>query len=311
MKYYDIIDMKSLQMKERTVLENIYLILNQEWLYQEEKETKQMVAMFEDSEKIIDKFMSMKEIDIKNKKTLEILDLTEEEKRTGMIEKPEEWIEEISVTEVIRAMNAPEIDGMLGCSEEDYPIECEKVKILVKFVLKMAVYRFCTVHFPKIVEKSSGNRFINEKKIEVLKSELEEWERLFWKNTDICGVHGEDISSKRRKLISCYTYTGSWHGDWYLWDCIEGAYRDEGTFERVKKLRLNYREEDTFKIDGLSSNKNHKEIAEIENMRKLLDFMEKQLNGELTEEDSGKLKEYVAEWKIDIENLTKMIDKLS
>lgn len=60
MFYYELVNMNNLRLEERTVVENIYLILNQEWNYEEVEETKKMMEMFEDSEKILSRFMAIK-----------------------------------------------------------------------------------------------------------------------------------------------------------------------------------------------------------------------------------------------------------
>ena len=68
MAYYEYVDMNSLQSEDAVVLENICLLLNEKWDYEEVEETKKMIKMFEDSEDVIAKIMSIKEIDVTNRK---------------------------------------------------------------------------------------------------------------------------------------------------------------------------------------------------------------------------------------------------
>lgn len=135
MAYYKYVDMNSLQSEDAVVLENICLLLNEKWHYRKVEETKKMVEMFENSEEVIARFMSIKEIDVTNRKTLTFLTLTEDEKRLGMIEDPERWIVEINQQISSAYFNDTSM---------------EKLKALAKFFLKIAVCHFCTVHFPKL-----------------------------------------------------------------------------------------------------------------------------------------------------------------
>lgn len=58
-------------------------------------------------------------------------------------------------------------------------------------------------------------------------------------------------------------------------------------------------------------NEKYKESSEIQNIRHLLDIIERTLEGELTEQDVIELKRDVNSWEKDIEKLKKMIDSLN
>lgn len=68
MAYYNYVQMDSLQPEEIIILENIYMLLNGRWHYKEAEETKKMKEMFENSEDVIAKIMSIKEIDVRNRR---------------------------------------------------------------------------------------------------------------------------------------------------------------------------------------------------------------------------------------------------
>ena len=143
MYYYYFADMESLRPKVREAMEDIFLILQGKWGFDEdEEETEKMLEMFKNPEDILSEIVSIKEIDVSSKRSLSILDLTEEEKRQGILENPEEWVADMKDENrgIFTYWNSgPDFSAMETL---------EKIKVLAKFVLKMAVYRFCTMHFP-------------------------------------------------------------------------------------------------------------------------------------------------------------------
>lgn len=298
MAYYQYIDMNSLQSEEAIVLENIYLILNNRWNYGEVEETKKMVKMFEDSEEVIARCMSIEEIDIRNRMALTFLPLSEKEKRLGMIENPEKWIAEIDEQKSSSW-------GTLNYTSE------EMVKALAKFFLKIAVYRFCTVYWPKL---ACQNMTIDEKRIKTLRDELEHWEFCFW--IDPLGIvrAKQDMFAKRKQLLSFYaemTY-GGFDGGSIVEGWIDKAYKDckdKVIYENAKKLRLKYTEENG--VIKRKDERGDRKISEIENMRKMLDIMERHLCNNLTPQDIADLRENMQSWEKNIEKLSEMINNLS
>lgn len=291
MAYYEYVDMNSLQSEDAVVLENICLLLNEKWHYRKVEETKKMVEMFEDSEEVIARFMSIKEIDVTNRKTLTFLTLTEDEKRLGMIEDPERWIVEIDKQEKGSL-------SFFGSNDNSG----EMLKSLAKFFLKIAVYRFCTVHFPKLIRQ---DKTIDKKRVKTLQKELEHWEFCFWIDSSV---------SDRERLIS--NYDAQLYGfldmrTRIVRSWIKEAYKDskdKAYYENAKKLRLRYMEENrTAKEDDSSDRKS----IEIESMRSLLDIMERHLSNNLTPQDITDLKENIQNWEKGIEKLSGMINKLS
>lgn len=291
MYYYEFVEMNSLQPEERTVIENIYLILNQEWNYGEAEETKKMIKMFARSEEVIERFMSIKEIDIKNNLSFK---LTDEEKRLEMIEKPEEWIEKL--------LHKDFLIPNFAISDFDAEYE-ERFKALAKFVIKMAVFRFCMIHFPKIV---TWEMSIDKKGVKTLNDGLQQWERKLWILKK--GLKG-NIIAKRKELISHYDLKVYSVGNRWGQSCIMDAYEDKDMFAIVKKLRQHYDGE--FTVRKTEDNRKYEGIPEIENMRKLLDIMERHLGNSLTPQDISELKENMQDWEKNIEKLSSMLNDLS
>lgn len=299
MYYYKFVEMNSLRLEEKIVIENIYLLLNLEWNYEEVEETKKMVKMFKDSEEVIARIMPIKEIDVKN--SLSILPLTEEEKKLAMIENPEGWIAELPDSSY-------ELDGFSMGFDVAYE---ERFKALAKFVLKVAVYRFCMVHFPKIVTQEMT---IDKNRIKEIKKELQGWERRLWVEDRFHLSQGlklkGNIDTKRKKLRSYYDVRVYTVGDFDGRKCIVDAWEeDNDIFNIIKKLRQHYSEEIVIREDKDESN--HQGIVEIENMRNLLDIMERHLCSNLTPQDITDLKENVQDWEKNAEKLSEMIGNLS
>lgn len=296
MSYYTYVEVNSLQSEDAVVLENICLLLNKKWDYEEVEETKKMIEIFENSEEVIARFMSIKEIDVRSRKVLTFLPLTEKEKKLGMIEDPERWIAEIN--------QQRSSDCFVGLNDTSV----EKLKALAKFFLKIAVYRFCTVYWPELICK---DKTIDKKGIKRLKKELQHWEFCFWEDG---GSAGLDMFTERELLISNYDAWpyGGCHGvAGIVQSWIEEAYKDSKDkvyYENAKKLRLKYIEESgTAKEDDSSDRKS----MEIESMRNLLDIMERHLFNNLTPQDITDLKENVQDWEKNAEKLSEMIGNLS
>lgn len=314
MYYYYFADMESLRMSMREALENIFIILYDDgrWDCDEAEETKKMLAMFENPDKILSEVMSIKEIDTSSKKRLSLLNLSTQEKSSAMIENPEEWVAEIQ-----EDVGEGLLSGFYDDSEEKKE-RFEKIKALARFVLKMAVYRFCRVHFPKILKKSGQDIELH---VEQLENEMEEWEKQFWTvwvghSVEVSFQKWESIFDMRSSLRYQYTRRKLEQGsreERDIWqDCIVRAFKDIDTVEEVKKLRRKYCEELTSThIKSSSSNsKNYIGKKEIESIKKLTEIMEKQLKDELDNEDVNELKKHVSEWNEDIRKLTGILNQL-
>lgn len=311
MYYYYFADMESLRMNVREALENIFIILNKKWNFEEKKETKKMLKMFENPESILSEVMSIKEIDISSKRSLSMLDLSEEEKRQGILKNPEEWVAD---------MKDEPFCSLLRKSGPNFfdDTTFEKIKVLAKFVLKMAVYRFCTMHFPKIMKSFQQYARID---IEPLENELEEWEKQFWTvwvshSVEVNIYVRDSIAQKRAALRNKYSnrelkLRKDSREEQDMWDyCILKAFKDIDTLENVKELRQNCIGE---KLSGSKKENysNDNESADILRMKHLLDILDRHRKGRLSEGDVTELKENSESWSKDIEALRKMIDGLN
>ena len=82
------------------------------------------------------------------------------------------------------------------------------------------------------------------------------------------------------------------------------AFDDEETVQAVKELQNKY----------LSNSYCHSDkgrgIKEIQNMRHLLDIMERNIEGRLTTQDKADLQDKAQEWKGDIEKLIHMLTEI-
>ena len=316
--YYYYADMDSLRLNVKEALENIFLILNGEWDLYDEEETEKMLEMFENPDEILAEVMAIKEIDISSRSIVSLLDLTDEEKKTGILEEPEEWVADIKddLENNVGLFRIIGISGNFYDRSEEKRERFEKIRALTRFVLKMAVYRFCTIHFPKLLKKSGKEIQLH---IASLENRMEEWEKQFWTvwvghAVEVDFYKGEDLCGKRRDLRFQYTrrklVQGS-HEERDIWeDCIVRAFKDIDTVEKVKNLRWSYCGENKIRIGKIDGNGDGKKIAEIESMRKMLDMMEKQINGELTAEETDELKRHGSDWSKDMKSLAEMISKL-
>ena len=93
-------------------------------------------------------------------------------------------------------------------------------------------------------------------------------------------------------------------------ECVERAFMDKEMVEVVKKIQKNP-DDIHFFLD-----KSHDDITvengtlvEIQNMKQLLDIMEREIQGKQTEMDSILLKENAERWSKDIQKLLQMLDK--
>ena len=279
-------------------------------VYIDEEETEKMLNMFENPEKTLSEVMSIKEIDVRSKKRLSLLSLTEEERQSAMLENPEE----------LEADLEDEMDRFWGLKlnryEQESEIKFEKIKVLSRFVLKMAVYRFCTIHFPRILEKSGQ---CVELEVDSLENEMEEWEKQFWTvwvsySVEVDFIACHSIADRRGDLRYQYSKRSLSLDDTRqvkdIWKhCIMGAFKDIDTVESVKKMRQDCIGEKQSERKETNT-KGYKGSAEIEAARKLIDMMEKQLKGELTDEDSVYLKKNVSEWNKSIRDLAEMLNGL-
>lgn len=315
MAYYKYVEMKNMSSEDAVILENIHLLLNEKWDYEKVEETKKLIKMFEDSEEVMSKIMSIKELDIRiaNRKASTLLTLTEEEKRLGMIEDPEKWIEDLNLRMDKQIGSMHPFGAIAASLQGPDDTSVEMIKALAIFFLKIAVYRFCTVHWPKLVHQ---DKVIDKKRIKMLKEELEHWEFRFWIDVDDSGIK-RDMSEERERLISCYDaepYADNFFGNRVnsVRGWIKEAYKNSKgkvTYENAKKLRREYCGENI--VRKRQNDSSHKGIPEIESMRKLLDIMERHLSNDLNLQDIADLKENMQDWEKNTEKLSEMINNLS
>lgn len=308
MYYYYFADMESLRPNVREVLEDIFLILNDKWDYSEIEETGKMLAMFENPKKILSEVMSIREINVNSKKVISLLNLTEEEKRLAMVERPEEW-----VTEMINEDEDPEFIRYQYSLESDKRFE--QIKILAIFILKIAVYRFCVIYFPKILRKSEQSIQLH---IDILENEMYEWEKQFWTvwvshGVEVHFYRRDSLADKRGALRREYSrrfleqHSGE---ETHIWEYCISAFKDMDTVECVKKMRQNCIGEKQIKT-GEDNDKNYVGCEELRHMKQLLDIFDKNIQGRLTTQDVIVLKENAENWNEDIKKLKKLVHALN
>lgn len=354
MYYYEFAEMNNLPISVREAVEDIYLVVNQEWDFDEKMATEKMVKMLENPKKMLEKLISLDEKEFVISKRV-LKDSETNEKLLKESKEMEDLLEEVrkemnnTNDNLLSTYLAIGFDAARMSENVQTRVSMDyitKLEIVSFFVLKMAVYKFCKVHFPNILDESSQVTKINVKKIGQLKEQMEKWEKQFWSiETDEIDENFEeqDLYGKRELLRK--SYDGSMWGDMLsgiaelynketgffgfgnmvtglsnttlsrikfkdILECVQRAFEDVDIVESVKKLQDDFRANYDLKcIEYI--NDFAEEIPEIESMRKLLDLMEKQLNGELSSEEVGELKKHVPEWSKDIQSLTEMINKLS
>lgn len=296
MYYWDFGNLKYNSFKAQEIIEDIFLLLRKEWNLNERKTTKKMMELFENYEETMREIISMK-IAFDDEKSIWREELGTPTKELNSPQNPEELFDEV------RCKFRKHILG-LGASS-DIKKGKEEVDSLALFVTQMAVYKFCTLYFPQIL--NSTKQGIEKKKIDGLKNQLTVWEKHFWRVWE--GDHGEvrvtfneyqDMFKKREMLKTNYYYT---YNRQYseIYECIERAFEEDmETVEEVKRLQSHY-------LLGDSQCDSSTSVKEIQNMRHLLDIMERDVKGELTAQDKADLKDKAQEWTQDIERLICML----
>lgn len=294
MYYWNFINMKYVTSKVREAMEDIFLILNQEWEYNETRETQKMLKMFQNSEEILEEVMAMQVSLDSRASWLKTDNSGKPDKVIDCPKNPEKILDELQNIG----------DRMFGpaWSEEGQ----EKIDILAVFVTKMAVYRFCKTHFPRIL--SSSSKEIDEEKIDLLENEMEKWEKQFWTvwvshAVEVDFYCSDDLFSKRKLMRRCYELSKDKNRYDKVFRCVERALEDEEIVKAVKEMQNG-----SF---SFSENKDYNDLKEIHNMKHLLDIMERSIKGELTEQDKTELRGNVQDWSRDIEALTHMIKQTS
>lgn len=298
MYYWDFGRIKHESLKVQDILEDIFLVTNKEWDFEEEKATKKMMNLFDDKDSVLREIMAMKlavdpawsfEHYFENKEILKpdkILDIPQQ---------PEKLFAEVQHkygTSVKRRMEKGK----------------EEIDTLAVFVTKMAVYKFCEFHLPSLLSFADievlGD-YLDEWE-EYLEDEMEEWEKQFWSvrgfnHIEIQLNQYDDMFGKKEDLKRNYSY--DYDRDYTkVYACIARAFDDEETVQAVKKMQNQYSGDATY--DPCKDS-----IKEIQSMRHLLDIMERSIKSELTEQDKAEVKDKAEEWSRDIETLIEMLNK--
>lgn len=309
MYYWDFVNMQQAPSIVREAAEDIYLMANGEWDYKDIKSTEKMKKIFAEPEELLQKLMDMKPVIGERK----LENTAEPEKLMRAVENQKKAVGN---------------DIMWACCDEDEKIwnkmsneqNTESIAILGLFTLKMVIYKFCMFDFSEI-----SNR-LDEKGVDATKvtNTMEEWEKYFWTTSKIIPKefwsslpawdNDATIFAKKKKIrdsyYECFTAKGAKRGffntpmgdDYEAHvEALQMAFEDEETVQAVKELQYG-----GFPNSSQSTNKGGS-IKEIQNMRHLLDIMERNLEGRLTEQDKADLKSKAQEWSGDIEKLIHMI----
>lgn len=300
MYYWHFVNFKNVPALVREATEDIYLMVNDEWDYEDIKATEKMKKIFDNSEELLQEVMAMKATIGKR----ELESLNEPEKSLRIAEN-----------------NKANRDKIMICGELDETIleskefldDMENLSQLGTFVLKMALYHFCKVVFPKVKNKIKNRIIFNDN--------MEEWEKFFWKSglhelaIPNKGIGSLDLFKRRKHLrdeyYECFTCSGIEKGFLSSWgfekcfECIQRAFEEAPEIvEAVKELQ-----ESHLINNGLNLEKT--QIKEIQDMRHLLDIMERNIEGRLTEQDKADLRNKTQEWSGDIERLIHMLAEVT
>lgn len=297
MYYWDFVNFKNVPALVREATEDIYLMVNNKWDYEDTKATEKMEKIFNNSEKLLQEAMTMKATI--GKRELESLNEPEKSLR----------IAENNKANRNKIMICGELDETILESKE-FLDDMENLSQLGTFVLKMALYRFCKVVFPKVKGKKN---FID----------MEGWEKIFWGPLDFrFGPHkvigsANDLFERRKNLrdeyYDCFTCSGigkgflstAGMGYKYCFECIQRAFEEAPEIvEAVKELQESHSIN-----NGLNLEKT--QIKEIQDMRHLLDIMERNIEGRLTEQDKADLRNKTQEWSEDVERLIHMLAEVT
>lgn len=313
MFYWDIVNMQKAPLLVREAAEDICLIANEKWDYDDIKANQRLKKIFEKPEELLQELGNMKAV-FGDKMLKQVTDAEE------ILRDVENSLEEIS--DYIGARSDYEKIASYERELESYGGKgiVEKIIELSLFVFKMAVYNFCKNGFKEALNKSL---------------QQEQWERTIWcysfdgvlnlfRAPELPGVaerlgiesdDNRDIFKARKKVRDQYypcfvTFRGVMERDGYeeLIECLQRAFENREIVEEVKNL-----EAGNFPIDfsGISPNSNGGGNKEIQNMRHLLDIMERNLEGRLTEQDKADLRNRAQEWSGDIERLVHMLTEVN
>lgn len=308
MYYWDFVNMKKAPSLVREAAEDIYLLMNGEWDYEDTKANEKMMRIFENPEKLLDEVMDMKpmigdrELEITESSEKIMMGFEERKKRLEEVV----WDRGLGILPEDRIMHDIEtLKAIL--KEKDFIENTEKIAYLSLYVFKMAIYNFCKTGIPFI--KKEANKNING----TLKIPTEQWEDFFWTGegrveTDIIpkpelipiGNFKDDVFQKKRDIrkayYECFTEENIGKGFWsiyggmssYCVECLERAFEDDETVQAVYELQNK-------SLTGSTPDTEGDSIKEIQNMRHLLDIMERDVKGELTAQDKADLKDKAQE----------------
>lgn len=196
-------------------------------------------------------------------------------------------------------------------------------------VLQIATFRFLKIHLPQIYDtlekndwKNSGELWNNFSLWSRVK--VEDWERPFW-----LIASGQNLrrGAKRpfnpfwkEKVIEsqCYKNEGELTEDERkVGEEIEkSAMKHKDTIEKIRQLQQVY---ETYALKAEKLNRAGKQYTDeqreeklvaVQDMKKIIEMMEKNFLGELTTSDMVEAEKQLPEWKKYLENLTETINEL-
>lgn len=200
-------------------------------------------------------------------------------------------------------------------------MEYKDEKALLLF--KMVIYRFCE-HIPNIVKrfKTRNKKELFCDQLGVCPEDLKQWadwEEGFWRRDNSVyapdGLKRHGLPMEGTKPLPYYRKRLREQkpvkktGDYYyrIENVMESAFKDEVTIENVRKLQLKYEpfvhkaEKINMAITQSVGEQKDNVMLAIQNMKKVADAFEKNIQGELTAGDVMELERLISEWKEQIQ----------
>lgn len=287
MYYWNYIDMEHVPTIVQEALEDICIIWNGKWDYEDTKFTEKMIRLFKQPDNLLKETMSL-EVFYSNylncKKKVQVNASENLETLLREVRMRDDWNGYVSTKT---------LEGQ------------KNICVLSGFLVKMVIYKFCKMYFPQMLD--SSEKLEKNKKIRELYCKMEEWEQDFWTlpwSLDVDVVfRSSEIYEKKQCLRNSYTrfYYNKEIEYKNIIECVQRAFEEDmETVEEVKRLQSHY-------LLGDSQCDSNTSVKEIQNMRHLLDIMERDVKGELTAQDKADLKDKAQEWTQDIEKLICML----
>lgn len=194
----------------------------------------------------------------------------------------------------------------------------EDEKILLLF--QMAVFRFCKIYIPKMLEDLKKDTDEYEG-LYFYTIDLEEWEETFWKKNlewqYSVGLCGRESLAYRRKSLREKNPVKKNQAEYYkIESTLESAFKDKSTIEEIKKLQMQYepyaQKAEKFNT-AITQNVlvlNDDVSKSVKELKKIVNIMERHLQGKVTAGDVKELEESLPKWRKQQVYLSEIFDKM-